>query len=123
MIVDRVTMENFGPYQGKHELDLGIGSHPLVIIHGQNMAGKTTIINAVRWALFGVAKDRLGKPIPTGELINSDAFEAADKRVAVALRILTTEDDHEIVYTLSRQQQIKSSSSPGRVDSDYESYL
>src|SRR4051812_9942206 len=108
MIVDLVTMENFGPYRGTHELRLGLGSHPLVVIHGQNMAGKTMIINAVRWALFGIAKDRLGKSIPTGELINSDAFEAGDKRVAVALRILTIEEGNDVVYILRRQQQIKS---------------
>jgi DNA sulfur modification protein DndD len=123
MIVDLVTMENFGPYRGAHELRLGLGSHPLVVIHGQNMAGKTTIINAVRWGLYGVAKDRLGKPIPTGELINSDAFEAGDKRVAVSLRILAAEDGKDVVYTLRRQQQLKSSRARGRVDSDYDTHV
>jgi DNA sulfur modification protein DndD len=123
VIVDVLTMENFGPYHGPHELTLGLGSHPVVVIHGQNMTGKTTIINALRWALFGVAKDRLGKPIATGELINRDAFEAGDKRVAVALRILATEDGSDVVYTLRRQQQLKSSHASGRVDSDYDAHL
>jgi DNA sulfur modification protein DndD len=123
MIIDLVTMENFGPYQGTHELRLGLGPHPLVVIHGQNMAGKTTIINAVRWALYGVAKDRLGKPIPTGELINSDAFEAGDKRVAVSLRILAAVDGKDVIYTLRRQQQLKSAHSRGQVDNDYDTHV
>jgi DNA sulfur modification protein DndD len=123
VIVDVVTMENFGPYHGTHELRLGVGSHPLVVIHGQNMAGKTMIINAVRWALYGLAKDRLGKPIPTGSLINSDAFESGDKRVAVALRILASEDGEEVVFVLRRQQQIKSDHASGRVDGDYDTHL
>jgi DNA sulfur modification protein DndD len=123
MIVDLVTMENFGPYRGAHDLRLGLGSHPLVVIHGQNMAGKTTIINAVRWALYGVAKDRLGKPIPTSELINADAYESGDKRVAVALRIVASEDGKEVIYTLRRQQQLKSSHAAGRIDSDYDTHL
>jgi DNA sulfur modification protein DndD len=123
VIVDLVTMENFGPYHGTHELRLGVGSHPLVVIHGQNMAGKTTIINAVRWALYGLAKDRLGKPIPTGALINSDAFDSGDKRVAVALRIVTSEGGREVIYTLRRQQQLRSNHASGRVDGDYDTHL
>lgn len=123
MIVDSITMENFGPYLGSHDLRLGLGDRPLVVIHGQNMAGKTMIINAVRWALYGIAKDRLGEPIPACEILNREAFKAGDKRVAVTLRLVTAESGKDTTYTLRRQQQIKSERARGEEDRDYDTHL
>src|SRR4051794_37688457 len=104
MIIDQIEMENFGPYRGKHTLRLGLGGHPLVVIHGQNMAGKTTIINAVRWGLYGVAKDRRGKPLPTRALINDDAFAEGNRFVSVALTLRVPDED-DATYVLRRQHQ------------------
>lgn len=120
MIIEQVEMENFGPYKGKHILRLGIGDHPLIVIHGQNMFGKTTIINAVRWGLYGVAKDRRGKPLPTRALINDDAFAEGSRLVSVALTVRVPDD--QATYVLRRQHQARSGHSDARVDSDYEEH-
>ena len=56
MRIDEIEIEYFGRYCGKAEVDLGSGQTPVVVVHGDNMAGKTTILNAVRWALYGEAK-------------------------------------------------------------------
>src|SRR4051794_14644666 len=114
-------MENFGPYRGSHTLTLGAGESPLVVIHGQNMAGKTTILNAVRWGLYGVAKGR-GKDevLSTRALINDEAFRDGERYVSVSLTVRLTKADKTTRYVLTRRHQIRAQNLDGRLDSDYE---
>lgn len=118
MIIERVEIENFGPYYGTQSIDLGSGASPLVVVHGANMSGKTSLLNAVRWCLYGVAKDRAGRAIPTRLLINDDAYEEGQRRVSVRLRIRAGANGQEAEYTLRRQRQPKAGI--GAPDSDDE---
>ena len=118
MIIQQIEMENFGPFCGRQVLKLGVSASPLIVIHGQNMAGKTTILNAVRWGLYGKAKGRgKGEILRTRQLINDRAFAAGDRYVAVAMTV-RLRSDH--TYVLSRRHQIKSPHLRGIDDRDYE---
>lgn len=123
MIIERIEMENFGPYYGKQTIELGSGDHPLVIVHGANMTGKTSLLNAIRWCLYGTAKDRAGRAMSTRSLINDDAYEEGQQRVSVRLRVKAGTDSKEVDYTLRRQKQPKHGSSDPTEETDFEEIL
>lgn len=58
MRLRRLELRNFGMYRGRQEIDFlprtrGGKTRPIVLVGGQNGAGKTTILDAVRLCLYG----------------------------------------------------------------------
>lgn len=53
MIFRELVLENFGPYRGRHVIDLSTDSnHPIILFGGMNGGGKTTLMDAIRLALY-----------------------------------------------------------------------
>ena len=79
----RLTMHAFGPYAGTEVVDLGVlDAEGLFLIHGRTGAGKTFLLDAVTFALFGeVAGERT---VPS---LRSDfADPQAEPRVSLEFR-------------------------------------
>lgn len=54
MILNRLTLVNFGLYRGETTFDLRPDpTRPIIIIGGKNGAGKTTLLEAIRLCLYG----------------------------------------------------------------------
>jgi DNA sulfur modification protein DndD len=53
----KMTLTNFGPYKGEQTIDFTDKSG-VIILWGNNGRGKTTLLNAFRFALFGKIQRR-----------------------------------------------------------------
>jgi DNA sulfur modification protein DndD len=57
MIFTELTLENFGPYRGKQTINLRPENQnynsPIILLGGMNGGGKTTLMDAIRLALYG----------------------------------------------------------------------
>lgn len=81
-----LDLDGFGPYKNKVRMDLHDG---LTLVTGANGSGKTTILKAIHWCLFGdIGESDPWNPgiDPSGNnIINWDRSNAGDKRAAVEI--------------------------------------
>ena len=93
MIFTELVIENFGAYAGKHTLDLrpknDDGIHPIVLLGGMNGGGKTTLMDAIRLALYGhrakcSTRGNLGYGEFLSQSVNSQATSADIARIELS---------------------------------------
>ncbi|NLJ37180.1 MAG: AAA family ATPase [Candidatus Atribacteria bacterium] len=75
MIIEKISIHNFGPFKGKHEIEFDQQNNGVHIIRGGNGQGKTSLQRAVLWALYGKVMDRRGQLIRPTSLLNINALE------------------------------------------------
>lgn len=70
MKINKLTVSAFGPYRGEETIDFSrLNDGGLVLITGETGAGKTSIFDAIAFALFG---------IPSGESRNGDMLRCQE---------------------------------------------
>jgi DNA sulfur modification protein DndD len=79
MKLTTLTTNNFMPYKGTMTLTFpqDQGRNVMIVI-GDNMRGKSSLLNAMRWAFYGQALDRHLAVIPLHDLLNSEAASEGD---------------------------------------------
>lgn len=95
-----LTATNFMPFKGTMKLDFPSDSvRNVLVVYGDNMRGKTSILNALRWAFYQVAKGRHLREIPLQDLVNKEAALEGDWTMATSVQFEA--NGHN--YTLNRQ--------------------
>ena len=73
MKLHRLTLRNFCQFRGEQTIDFfseGVGNISIVVAdHGQ---GKTTLVNAIRWALFGT--EGFSKDFPNPKFLSFQGY-------------------------------------------------
>jgi DNA sulfur modification protein DndD len=103
MILERIALENFRQFKGRQEIIFSdIRDRNVTLVHAENGFGKTTLLNALLWALYGRDgfTDDFEKP---DSLIHEGlAHQAKDKsKVAASVELTFSHDGDR--YILSRE--------------------
>lgn len=109
----KLTMNAFGPYVDKTEIDFeDFGESGLYLIAGDTGAGKTTIFDAISFALYGAASGTVRKDTKS---LRSD-FANDDNKTYVELEFLNRGEK----YTVRRYCQYSRINSRGNVTQESE---
>ena len=75
----RLTLKNFMPFKGETVLEFPQDqARNTVVVLGDNMRGKTSLLNGIRWALYEKAQGRHLRQIPLHLMPNREATAAGD---------------------------------------------
>src|SRR5258708_5542530 len=89
------------PYRGEQEIGFAVdGARNVTIVYGDNMRGKTSLLNGLRWVLYGKVLGRHLKPIPAINILNKDAAYERDFVVQVSLRFSHEEFEYELIRSM-----------------------
>lgn len=113
-----VEMNNFGPYYGRQRLEIPTGGGVTIIV-GENGRGKTTLLNAIRYGLFGRVTGRGGRAIDPSHLANEVAITEGEYSYAVEVGLDVDADS----YVLRRGSEPKPTSTSPYGPSDYQQFL
>ncbi len=97
----KLTLENFGPYKGIQEIAFPTDEQrPVMVVYGDNMRGKTSFLNAIRWCLYGQALDRLSRELDLLKLINLEAQREQEYRMAVRMTFSASGSEYELARSV-----------------------
>jgi hypothetical protein len=109
----KLTMNNFMPYKGVNSIEFPTDdSRNIMLVLGDNMRGKTSLMNALRWGFYNTAVGRHSRLIHLQSIINKDA--AAEDDWTVEVHIIFEEEGHvyELRRTAERRPQITNPTKP-----------
>lgn len=101
LIIKSIYLENFRTYKGQTEINVANGKKNITIIQGNNDAGKTTLMNAINWCLYG-SENYNSKQ----ERYNSIVFRDAAVNDIIPIKvILKMKDSEGNDVTISRLEE------------------
>ena len=108
------------PFKDKQEIEFPQhDTQNVMLLFGDNMRGKTSFLNAIRWGFYGIALGRHLREIPRLNLINRDAADEGNWTMYVSLYF-----DHKgRSFHLSRKIEKRENTTRPRNDADFEEFI
>jgi DNA sulfur modification protein DndD len=122
MILEKIDFYNFKPYIGDQSADLSPGKNaPLILIFGENNRGKSSLFDAIYWALYGKLRDRVSRDylIPDSQLMNDVAWKSGENSFQVTVYFSHNGNN----YVLSRRCELSRLQDNGRGKAKQTTYL
>ncbi|HIF5859177.1 AAA family ATPase [Vibrio parahaemolyticus] len=120
MKLNELTINNFMPYKGEQKVVFPQHeTQNVMLLFGDNMRGKTSFLNAIRWGFYGNAVGRHLREIPRVNLVNMDAAAMGDWSLSIVLKFSNEENDYELRRQINKKAHV---SSP-RNDADFEEQI
>jgi DNA sulfur modification protein DndD len=110
----RLVMEDFGPYKGSQEFLFPDGPG-VTVVYGENRRGKTSLLNAIRYALLGVVVTRGSRYLDFHNVVNREARDEGREGFSVTLEFRF--EDH--FYSLVRRCEPRPGVESPRRNEDY----
>lgn len=99
MLLDCITLYNFRQYYKKQTIEFSKSTkRNVTVIHGENGSGKTALLNAFLWCLYG----DLNLPNPE-QIINEYAISSANVGETVEAYVKLEFNNNSLQYTLIRK--------------------
>ncbi|MDF1628847.1 MAG: AAA family ATPase [Alcanivoracaceae bacterium] len=87
MRIDSIAISNFRQFHGESELLFPYSdSKNVIVIHGDNGSGKTSILNAFKWVLYGTVDFDTGDEGIVNDIALQEAGESGIAKVKVSLK-------------------------------------
>lgn len=96
LLLRTLSLTNFGPFKGRQLIKFA--NDGVMIVYGENMRGKTSLLNAIRFAFFGRVIARGSKAASIHEIGNWE--EAAEGRYGFQVELEFSSHGHD--YKLTR---------------------
>lgn len=114
MLIKALHLEDFGPFKGRQSLSFS-REDGVTVIYGENMRGKTSLLNAVRFALFGKVIGRGTKPLALHKIGNWEQAAIGKYGFEVQLEF-SNGAEH---YKLTRSCRVRNTVRVPTEDADY----
>jgi len=105
MKILKLTLNNFGPYFGTQSLDLDVSDNaPIILVYGENERGKTSLLRAIRWCLYGEVLNQGGALMDEREFAN---YDARDRKEPFDVFVEIEFEDQGVKSVLKRWMKVK----------------
>lgn len=113
-----LTVEDFGPFKGSQTIDF-MNEKGVIITWGNNGRGKTQLLNAFRYALYGKFQNRRGANVELTKLSNIESHFDGNYDFKVVLRMTDGANNYE----LTRQYKLRAGVTKPVRNDDYEQHV
>lgn len=95
MIIKRLRLYNFRPFMGEQQILFSTDEkHNVTLVHAENGVGKTSLLSAVLWCLYGRLVEGVEQP---EDILNHEAAKIGENEYSVSLTIDYEGEEFEII--------------------------